>query len=395
MSDASITQEQEAVDLLTDLVSTPSVSPEISGGTGESAVAAKVASFAEASGATVEYQEALPGRANVICTLLAGLTSPTLMLEAHMDTVALGSMVNGHAPWLDDRGHLHGRGACDTKGSLAAMLLTLRRVAREDERKCSLMLAATVDEEAGSSGADKLAASCVGADGAIVGEPTSLEIVRVHRGGRFWRITTTGKSAHSSRPDLGINAIYHMSDVIQVLRTEFTRRLADRHHPLVGSSTFSAGRIRAGTSFNVVPGECELVFDRRFLPDERLEDVDAELDEVLSIARQRFPGLQVRAESEVVAGSLDTPAREPIVQALSAACTAVIGRAKIAGAPYGSDAASLSAAGIPSVLCGPGDIAVAHSEDEWVPVSEVMAASDIYLETWRAFASAQAAVRES
>ena len=331
--------EQDAIELLTDLVSTPSVSPEIPGGTGEAAMAAKVAAYAEACGADVIFQEALPGRANVVGTLEGDAGAPVLMLEAHMDTVALGAMTRGHEPWLDDAGLLHGRGACDTKGSMAAMMLTLRRVSRESVRPCTLVLAATVDEETGSSGADTLAASAVTADGAIVGEPTSLEIVRAHRGGRFWKITTAGKSAHSSRPDLGVNAIYHMSDVIQVLREEFTRRLAGRWHSLCGDSTFSAGTIRAGTSFNVVPDRCELVFDRRFLPDEALDDVDAELDEVLDIARQRFPDLQVKAAPEVVAGSLDTPEDAGVVQALMAACEAVTGRAAIAGAPYGSDAA--------------------------------------------------------
>ena len=299
-------------------------------------------------------------------------------------------LTRGHEPWLDAAGLLHGRGACDTKGSLAAMLLTLRRVSRESFRPCTLVLAATVDEEAGSTGADTLAASSVTADGAIVGEPTSLDIVRAHRGGRFWKISTAGISAHSSRPDLGDNAIYHMADVIRVLREEFTRRLVGRRHPLCGDSTFSAGRIRAGTSFNVVPDHCELIFDRRFLPTERLEDVDAELDEVLGISRERFPGLQVEAVPEVVAGSLDTPEDAGVVRALIAACEAVTGRAAIAGAPYGSDAASLAAVGIPSVLCGPGDIAVAHSQDEWVPIAEVVQASEVYYAAWHHFAAAQA-----
>ena len=382
--------EQEAIELLTDLVRTPSVSPEVPGGTGEAAVADKVAAYAESCGAEVVYQEALPGRANVVGTLEADAGAPVLMLEAHMDTVALGAMTRGHEPWLDATGLLHGRGACDTKGSLAAMLLTLRRVSRESVRPCTLVLAATVDEEAGSTGADTLAASSVTADGAIVGEPTSLDIVRAHRGGRFWKISTAGISAHSSRPDLGDNAIYHMADVIRVLREEFTRRLVGRRHPLCGDSTFSAGRIRAGTSFNVVPDHCELIFDRRFLPTERLEDVDAELDEVLGIARERFPGLQVEAVPEVVAGSLDTPEDAGVVRALIAACEAVTGRAAIAGAPYGSDAASLAAVGIPSVLCGPGDIAVAHSQDEWVPIAEVVQASEVYYAAWHHFAGAQA-----
>lgn len=390
MRGESAATEQDAIELLTDLVSTPSVSPEIPGGTGEAAVAAKVAAYAEACGADVIFQEALPGRANVVGTLEGDAGAPVLMLEAHMDTVALGAMTRGHEPWLDDAGLLHGRGSCDTKGSLAAMMLTLRRASRESVRPCTLVLAATVDEETGSTGADTLAASSVTADGAIVGEPTSLEIVRAHRGGRFWQITTSGRSAHSSRPDLGVNAIYHMSDVIQVLREEFTRRLAGRWHPLCGDSTFSAGTIRAGTSFNVVPDHCKLVFDRRFLPDERLEDVDAELAEVLDIARRRFPGLQVQAEPEVVAGSLDTPEDAGVVRALMAACEAETGRAVIAGAPYGSDAASLAAVGIPSVLCGPGDIAVAHSEDEWVPIAEVVQASEVYYSTWRHFADIEA-----
>ncbi len=386
MTVGHVTTAPEATELLSRLVAIPSVTPGIEDGTGEAAMADAVEALARECGAEVVLQEVAPGRSNVICSLPAGADTPHLVLEAHMDTVALGPMSDGHQPYVDGDGRLHGRGACDTKGSLAAMLLAFRWAAARDVRPAGLTLVASVDEETGSAGAKAFAAQGAAADGAVVGEPTSLDIVRVHRGGAFWRLETRGTAAHSSMPERGDNAIYSMVDFLSVLREEYERRLDGRAHPLAGPSTFSVGLIRAGSSFNMIPDRCEVVLDRRHIPGETGHEVDVELREILDLARDRFPDLQIDiGDPAVFADVLDVPATAPIVRALRGAADAVTGRARVGGAPYGSDAAILTAGGIPSVLCGPGDIAYAHSADEWVPVSEVVQAAQIYAETWLRF----------
>ena len=348
-----------------------------------------VEEFARSVGAQITRQEVFPGRENVICTIAADAPGPHLMLEAHMDTVALGPMTNGHQPYMDDDGRLHGRGSCDTKGSLAAMLLALQWASGDSDPEGPLTVAAAVDEETGSAGAKALPHSGVKVDGAIVGEPTSLEVVRSHRGGRYWPLITHGTAVHSSTPELGDNAILRMADVLHVLREEYGRRLAGRTHPLVGNSSFSVGIIKAGTSFNMVPDRCEAIIERRQIPGESVDDVEAELKEVLNIARRRHPDLNVEVQAPFVFGDvLDTPADAPIVKVLRDAVTDVCGSANVIGVSYGSDAATLAAAGIPSVLCGPGDIAYAHSADEFVPMAEVVQAAEIYARAWKRFAAA-------
>ena len=385
---AQITTEREAGELLSRLVAIPSVTPGVEGGTGEGAMSSLVEAFARSFGAQVTRQEVYPGRDNVICTIAPDAPGPHLLLEAHMDTVALGPMTNGHKPYTDAEGHLHGRGACDTKGSLAAMLLALQWAAGVSDPAGPLTVAAAVDEETGSAGAKALPQSGLRLDGAIVGEPTSLEVVRTHRGGRYWQLVTHGIAAHSSTPELGDNAIFRMADVLHVLREEFGRRLAERTHPLVGGSSFSVGIIKAGTSFNMVPDRCEAIIERRQIPGESVADVESELEEVLGVARRRHPDLRVEVLSPVVFGDLlDTPADAPIVRVLRDAVADVCGHANVIGVSYGSDAATLAAAGIPSVLCGPGDILYAHSADEFVPIAEVVQAAAIYARAWERFAA--------
>ncbi|MBM4438553.1 MAG: M20/M25/M40 family metallo-hydrolase, partial [Actinobacteria bacterium] len=314
MIDEPVTTAAAASDLLSKLVAIPSVAPDVPGGTGESAMAEAVEAFARDVGATVACCEALPGRSNVVATLPGAAARPALMLEAHMDTVALGPMTNGHHPWVDALGRLHGRGACDTKGALAAMLLALQWAAHQPQRPCTLVLAAAVDEETGGHGARALARSGPPADAAIVGEPTGLTIVRAHRGVVIWTLVTAGAAAHSSTPERGHNAIYDMCEVVGILRAEYAGRLAGRSHPLTGPSTFSAGVIRAGTSFNIIPDRCELVIERRNIPGESLSAVEAELEDVLEVVRTRLPHARVAlAASEVLAASLHTPPEAPIV----------------------------------------------------------------------------------
>jgi acetylornithine deacetylase len=261
------------------------------------------------------------------------------------------------------------------------MCVAMVRVARRGIPPRSCLLAATCGEEYQFNGAralverpsaaglspEDLARTC-----ACVGEPTRLQVVIAHKGAFRWRIRTTGRAAHSSDPQQGDNAIYHMADLLVILR-EYAASLAERpRHPLVGGPTFSVGVIHGGSAVNVVPDSCEILVDRRLIPGETGAQALAEIC--------RFVGGRVPFEAETLLEDwpLETPPDAPIVGRVCAAVTAVLGQAVTTGVAYGTDASKYQRCGIPSVVCGPGDIAQAHTAEEWVEIAQVEAAARIY-----------------
>jgi acetylornithine deacetylase len=375
-----LANQAEVTQLLADLVAIESVNPALKGGErGEVAVAEYVTDYLARLGLEAESQLVLPGRANVLGRL-RGNNLANLILEAHMDTVALEPMPDALVPRICD-GRLYGRGACDTKGSLAAMLCALKLLqAHAAGKHASVILAATVDEELGVRGVYALVESGTRADAAIVGEPTGLMPAIAHKGVVRWRTRTTGRAAHASRPDEGNNAIYQMVEVIRTLRAELEPRLAARVHPLFGSPTLTVSMIRGGLQANTVPPECVIEIDRRTIPGEKHEQVLAEVDAVLDEIRQRDPTFKIEREAPMfVDWALETSPDSAIARAAMDACRAIRGAGELGAVPYGSDASKLSAlAHIPSVVLGPGDIAQAHTADEWVPIAEVVQAAEIY-----------------
>jgi succinyl-diaminopimelate desuccinylase len=387
-ADATVAPRRDAlVQLLRDLVAIDSVNPYFPGGRGEAEIASYVADYCAGLGLPVRRQEILPGRPNVTAELIVPGATRTLLFDSHLDTVSLDQMgPAGLQPTIRD-GVLTGRGACDTKASLAAMLAALAALARNPAGLgCNVLFLGSVDEEYLMRGAEAFARSGVHVDAAIVGEPTRLEIVVAHKGFVRWRLHTLGRAAHSSDPGLGDNAIYQMADLIRLLRAELEPRYRQRVHPLVGPATWSVGKITGGSSVNIVPNSCTIEIDRRLLPSERSTDALAEFDAVIAEICQRQPGLRVRREEPFadVAG-LETPASAPIVRALEVACGTVRGEAKITGVPYGTNASKFAAAGITCVVFGPGDVARAHTAEEFVPLDEVVAAAAIYEAAARAF----------
>lgn len=379
--------QSEAVRLLSDLVGINSVNPYFPGGErGEADIAAYVSDYCSRLGLEVRQQPVLPGRSNVIAELKVPGATRALLLDSHLDTVSLDQMgPDGLRPRIHDD-IMTGRGSCDTKASLAAMLAALGRLARDPAGlRCNVTFLGSVDEEYLMRGAQAYAQSRPRVDGAIVGEPTRLEIVIAHKGFVRWRMQTIGRAAHSSSPALGDNAIYQMGDLIHLLREALEPRYAARTHPLVGSVTWSVGKITGGASVNIVPESCAVEIDRRLLPGETgasaLEEVDAVVDQ---IQRSR-PDIHVRRDEPFgdVTG-LDTPATAGVVRALEAACGSVRGEARLVGVPYGTNASKLAEAGIPCVVFGPGDVSQAHTADEFVALEQVIAAAQIY----------EAAVRE-
>jgi acetylornithine deacetylase len=389
--------------LLGDLVAIESVNPAYPGGErGEAAVAAFVADHCRRLGLDVWRQAVLPGRENVLARLECPGAKRTLLLEAHMDTVSLDPSGpnggGGTAPHIRD-GRLYGRGACDTKGALAAMLTALDALrARRAELGMHVLLLAAVDEEYRFRGVLRFVEALreqVGdapLAGAIVGEPTALRVVVAHKGCLRTRIHTLGRAAHSSRPETGVNAIDAMAGVLAALGT-YRDSLAGRRHPLTGSPTLSVGKIWGGTAVNIVPDRCTVELDRRLIPGEDAAGALAELDALLAGLQRAQPDLVYeRDEPSVADWSLDTPPHAAVVVAIGAACAAAGLDGAPAGVSYGSDASKLWAlARVPSVVFGPGDIAQAHTADEFVPLDELPRAAAVYAGAARRLARALAA----
>lgn len=371
-----LTRQGRATELLRDMVRIESVNPFYPGGErGEVAMTEYVESFLRGLGLAPTRQEVLPGRENVFARLDVG-AERTLLLEAHMDTVTLEPT---GASMLDPRvenGRMTGRGSCDTKAALAGMLTALESlIPRQRELKVNLIVMGSVDEEYLMRGIVAFAEGGPTVDAAVVGEPTGLNVVRAHKGLVRWTIETRGRSAHTSRPEVGDNAIYQMVKVIDDLRGQIDPQLAQRSHPLLGRPTFTVSTIHGGLGVNIVPDQCAITVDRRTLPGERPDDVIAELQAAVAT----IEGVRVVVQDPFanIAG-LDTPADHPFVQLATRVAHAHGGAAQAVGVPYGTNAPGLAAKGVPTVVLGPGDIAQAHSEDEWVELEQVERAAELY-----------------
>ncbi|GBD35158.1 Acetylornithine deacetylase [bacterium HR36] len=370
----------ESVELLAELVKRPSQNPMglASPGPGffESAVTDFLEGLLRQWDVHYERQSVAPQRDNIVAYLPGEASAPSFIWEAHQDTVPAVSMtVEPFAAQLKN-GRLYGRGACDVKGGLAAMLAAFHRLLREPaSRRCSITLACVVDEEYTFTGVRALAAKPLRADGAIVAEPTSLHIITAHKGIVRWRLHTSGRSCHSSRPELGINAIYRMGRVIAAIESYAAWLSTTRQDAVLGPATISVGRIEGGVSANIVPDSCTIDIDRRVLPREKLETVPAELAEYLVHRlgaegwRQEAPWMQVPP--------LAHEGKERLVARLAEAVRQVLGQVEVGTVPYGTDASTLQAVGIPCVVFGPGDIAQAHTAEEWVDVHQVEQAAEI------------------
>ena len=358
------------VKLLRELIALPSVNPAFAVANdpraGEKNVADFLACVAASGGLDVDFQEVLPGRSNLIARLLpTGKARQRIVLAPHMDTVGVVSDEQFN-PQLK-RGRIYGRGACDTKGSVTVFLAALLNLAAAKKRPASteIMLIALVDEENGQAGSRFLAKSGFKADLAIVGEPTRLQIVTAHKGDLWLQLETRGKAAHGSRPELGKNAIHIMAKIVDLLETDYARGLRKHRHPLLHHATINVGTISGGRQPNIVPDRCAIRIDRRTIPGEN--DV-AVKREILSFIRSHgLAATMIDTKHDEPAPPMETSVRLPLVQDFLRSA----GQKKPVGVDYFTDAGVLAAAGIPSVVFGPGDIAQAHTADEWVAVSQL------------------------
>jgi acetylornithine deacetylase len=363
------------------------MAPPNAAGTGELGVAAYILAWCRSHGLAARVREVLPGRPNVVVDLNLA-RERTLLLQTHMDTVPGESMGDrAYHPEVRN-GRLYGRGACDAKGQLAAMLWAMTLLKTDAERlKTNTILVAAMDEEHTFQGALAIVADRMQATGAIVGEPTRLKPVIAHKGVVRWGVRVLGRAAHTARPQDGVNAVTGMLDVLDALRASWGRTLV-AEHPLLGRASATIVSIEGGVAPNVVPDRCRATIDQRTLPGEDPDDVMRACDEVLDRLRSAAPAWQVEREEPFVRDyALETDPREPVVQATLEAIRRVTGRQPTPGAvPYGTDASKLSRlGGIPCVVLGAGDIAQAHTADEFVQLDEVAQAAEIYYQAARLF----------
>jgi acetylornithine deacetylase/succinyl-diaminopimelate desuccinylase family protein len=355
--------------ILQDLVRARSQNPV----DGEGLVANYLLEFLGQLGLEVTTQAVMPGRSNVVGRL-HGSGGPVLAFNTHMDTVPEG---NG---WSQDpfgaeiiEGQLYGRGSVDAKGSLAAFLAAIEALVTADIRlRGDIFMTAVVDEETCSSGARKLVPS-IQVDMAVIGEPTNLQVGIAHRGSLRPIVVVTGRTAHSSRPEQGINAIYQSMPVLDAFRT-YAEVLRERSHPLCGSPSPAITMMAAGIAENVIPGRCEMTLDRRMIPGEVESDVLAEVREVLEEVRRARPDINVVVERTIptTGGPSELDRDHPLVtMALQAAAEALGRSTSLVGLSGACDMTHFIAHGIPCVVVGPGHSAQAHQPDEHIDIQEL------------------------
>ena len=384
---------------LANLVRRPSVNPMGRDVSGPEYLEGRVTEYLVQRFATVGLpccrQKVAPGRENVFARVEATVPdAPVLLWDAHQDTVPVDGMtIDPFTPAVRD-GRLSGRGACDVKGGMAAMLMALDRLRGSNAaRHATVLFAATVNEEFGFSGAKALArlwseptADELPADAAvraflgappvaaIIAEPTDLDIVTQHKGAVRWRIRVRGRACHSSFPERGVNAIYPAGRVILAIES-FAKELLARNpdHPC-GPPTLSLGTIHGGSGVNLVPDLVVLEVERRVLPG---ESPGAARDEVIErIAAASGEAIVEYDEPFLESGGMSAahPAAAALADWLTAAAASHGATPRRLAARYGTNASVYAAAGVPCVVYGPGSIAQAHTVDEWIEVAQVEAA---------------------
>jgi len=357
------------------LVSTPSVNPQLEeGGSGEREAATLVAEWLDLWGLDTRITEISPNRFNVIAKLDG--EGPTLLLNGHLDTVGVGGMIVPPFDAKVEGGRIWGRGSCDMKAGLAAILATTKRLVEEGPRP-NLIVAMTADEEHASLGMYALVDSFPSADFAIVTEPTRLAVMPAHKGFLWVRAVFEGRAAHGSRPDLGIDAIRHAALYVSAL-DDYGDQLTSRPaHPLLKHGSVHAGTIQGGSAASVYPDLCEIVLERRTMPGEKPEKVLQEFQRILDELSEREEDLSASLEQMLERPGTEVPEDSRLVQGLLEAGQGHGIPPVVEGMTAWVDAALLNEIGIPAVCYGPGDIAQAHSADEWVELAQIEKCADV------------------
>ena len=370
----------DAARLLADLVAIDSVNPAlVPGAAGEAAIAAYVAAWLGERGLEVTVIDDPPGRPSVVGIARGTGSGAALMLNGHIDTVGVAGMDGPHDPRVRD-GRLYGRGAYDMKGGLAACMLAGAAAVGAGWRG-DVIVTAVADEEHASEGVQAVLRR-YGADACVVTEPTHLRAVVAHKGFVWAELETRGRAAHGSRPDLGVDAIAGMGAVLSGIGA-LQAALGARPHPRLGPASLHASLIDGGQELSSYPERCVLAVERRTLPGERLADVERELEGLLARAREADPRLATELRVGLAREPFEVDPQAAIVQLLLTAGQSVLGaEPEVVGDHPWMDAAFTAAAGIPTVVFGPGG-AGAHAVEEYGDIASVRQCADVLIETAR------------
>lgn len=366
----------DAIALLRQLVEVDSRNPSlVPGAPGEGEVARTLATTLDAWGFRTTLVEAAPGRPNVIARI-GRPGGKVLLFNGHIDVVGVEGML--HPPFKAEErdGRIYGRGSCDMKGGVAAMCAAAVRAAREG-LDGEIVISAVADEEYESLGTRALVASGLRADAAIVTEPTRLAINPAHRGFVWVELDFRGRAAHGSRYDLGVDAIRHAGLVIASLDQLQRDTLDHRTHALLGHASLHLSTIEGGSGWSTYPDRCTLRIERRTLPGETTEQVLQEFAAACERVAALDDKLDVQVRHVLTQGPSDVAGDAPIVRALEAAMRAEGETVLHEGMSAWTDAALLNDAGIPAICYGPGDIMLAHADEEWIPLDEVERATRV------------------
>ena len=367
----------DPVALTAELVAIDSRNPSlVADGPGEARVAERLAAILAGWGFAVAMDEVAPGRPNVIARIGPTGRSP-LVLNGHLDVVGVEEMV--HAPFEPTRrdGRLYGRGSSDMKGGIAAMCVAAARAAARGALASEIIITAVCDEEYQSLGTAALLAQGLNATAAIVTEPTRLAVCPAHKGFAWFEVALHGHAAHGSRPDVGVDAIAHAGLLLTALLTHEETVLQGRTHPLLGAPSVHASTIAGGVGWSTYPAHCTLRIERRTVPGETGALARAELDAICAGIAQARPSFRAEVHTHTVQPPNDVALDAPVVAVLRTALEEGQHPAPVDGLSCWTDAALFTAAGIPAVCFGPGDIARAHAAEEWVSEHELVVAADV------------------
>ncbi|WP_442481765.1 M20 family metallopeptidase [Aeoliella sp. SH292] len=301
--------------------------------------------------------------------------APWLVFDAHMDTVGVEGMTIDPFAATIREGRLYGRGSCDTKGTGAAMLWALREYAKSNDQPNNIALLCSVGEEHVQTGARAFVAEHLAMldwrpAGVVVGEPTQMDVLAATGGFVRWKMTTYGKACHSSKPDQGHNAIYDMAYLIIAIEQDYIRKITSTH-PLVGRGSAAITVIKGGKQVNVIPADATITFDRRLMPG---EEGAVEMQKVMAIAEAvaaSRPGMRVEHHQFESAPPMATVDDGRFAERAAMAIRSTGVSSRITGEPFTTNGNHFAAAGIPTIVTGPGDIAQAHLPDEWIALDEL------------------------
>ncbi|MFN2636736.1 MAG: ArgE/DapE family deacylase [Gemmatimonadaceae bacterium] len=369
-------QRGDAIALARTLIKIDSRNPTLAPDSpGEGGCANALAEVLDDWGFVVQVIEISPGRANVVARL-GPADAPALMLNGHLDVVGVEGMI--HEPFAanirDDR--LYGRGSADMKGGLAAVCAAAALGANETARR-QVLVTAVADEEHESLGMRALLAAGVECEAAIIAEPTRLAICPSHRGFAWFEIAFTGRAAHGSRYDQGVDAITHAGLLLADLDSFEKTRESGARHRLLGRGSLHASTIEGGVGMSTYPAACKLRIERRTVPGETAEIATQEILEACARVRRNHPDFNAQVTLITAQLPSDVASDAPIVLRLVNAIEGEGMVAEIEGLSAWTDAALLNAAGIPTVCFGPGDIGMAHSAEEFVAIDEIERATRV------------------